>query len=228
MRELASNGKARRSPALNARYFSYKRPRTPANHRAKFRSITTRRACATLRRTQRRLRLSGLAARRCGRHTARMMKLPTLCLAVALLAAAPLSAQEKSAAPTTPSTPAPAAAPQLPPNMTVYYFCLLTKGPKSGTGTADERRTAQAAHMANIQRLADSGRLLVAGPFMDGGDWRGIFIFKAASLAEAQALVATDPLIQDGRLKAEIHPWLTMKGNIRDPEFAAAPAQQTP
>lgn len=146
------------------------------------------------------------------------MKPTTLVLALALAVAAPLFAQEKAPAPT----------PALPPNMTVYYFCLLTKGPKSGTGTPEERRTAQAAHMANIQRLADTGKLLVAGPFMDGGDWRGIFIFKCASLEEAQALVATDPLIQDGRLKAEIHPWLTMKGNLRDPEFAAAPTKQTP
>lgn len=146
------------------------------------------------------------------------MKPTTLVLALALAVAAPSFAQEKAPAPT----------PALPPNMTVYYFCLLTKGPKSGTGTPEERRTAQAAHMANIQRLADTGKLLVAGPFMDGGDWRGIFIFKCASLEEAQALVATDPLIQDGRLKAEIHPWLTMKGNLRDPEFAAAPTKQTP
>jgi uncharacterized protein YciI len=146
------------------------------------------------------------------------MKPTTLVLALALAVAAPLSAQEKPAAP----------APALPPNMTVYYFCLLTKGPKSGTGTPEERRAAQAAHMANIQRLADTGKLLVAGPFMDGGDWRGIFIFKCSSLEEAQALVASDPLIQDGRLKAEIHPWLTMKGNLRDPEFPTPPPAQTP
>ncbi len=146
------------------------------------------------------------------------MKPTTLVLALALAVAAPLFAQEKPAAP----------APALPPNMTVYYFCLLTKGPKSGTGTPEERRTAQAAHMANIQRLADTGKLLVAGPFMDGGDWRGIFIFKCGSLEEAQALVASDPLIQDGRLKAEIHPWLTMKGNLRDPEFPTPPPTQTP
>lgn len=152
------------------------------------------------------------------------MKFPTFVRLALVLLVSPLFAEEK---PATPSAAAPAA-PQLPPNMTTYYFCLLTRGPNAGTGTREERQQAQAAHMANIQRLADSGKLLVAGPFMDGGDWRGIFIFKCASLEEAQALVASDPLIKDGRLKAEIHPWLTMKGNIRDPEFPAAPAQQTP
>lgn len=149
------------------------------------------------------------------------MKFPAVArLALLLALASLLDAQEKSA-------PAPAA-PALPPNMTVYYFCLLTRGPNSGTGTREERQQAQAAHMANIQRLATAGKILVAGPFMDGGDWRGIFIFKCANLDEAQALVASDPLIKDGRLKAEIHPWLTMKGNIRDPEFPTPPDQQTP
>lgn len=109
------------------------------------------------------------------------------------------------------------------PNMTTYYFGLITRGPKSGTGTAEEREKIQAAHMANINRLAAAGKLLVAGPFMDNGDWRGIFIFKCATLEEAKALAATDPAVQAGRLVVEVHPWLTMKGNIRDPEFPTPP-----
>lgn len=118
-----------------------------------------------------------------------------------------------------PSAPAPA----LPPNMTTYYFGLLTRGPKAGIIPKEELPAIQAGHMANINRLTKEGKLLIAGPFLDDGDWRGIFIFKCASLEEARALAATDPAIQAGRLKIEIRPWLTMKGNIRDPEFPAAP-----
>lgn len=118
------------------------------------------------------------------------------------------------------AAPTPAALPQRP--MTTYYFGLLTRGPKSGTGPKEEREKIQAAHMANITRLAVAGKLLVAGPFLDDGNWRGVFIFKCASLEEAQALAASDPAVQAGRLAVEIHPWLTMQGNIRDPEFSAA------
>lgn len=146
------------------------------------------------------------------------MKLTPLFLAATLALAPVLSAQEKSAAP----------APAFPPHMTTYYFCLLTRGPNAGKGTKEELASGQAAHMANIQRLADTGKLLIAGPIIDRGDWRGIFIFKCASLEEAKALVASDPLVKDQRLIAEIHPWLTMKGNIRDPEFPTPPPQQTP
>src|SRR5262245_40900546 len=119
--------------------------------------------------------------------------------------------------------PAPApAAPKF--EMTTYYFGMLTRGPNAGTGTPEEREKIQAAHLANIKRLHDAGKILVAGPFADNGEWRGIFIYKCASLEEAQALAATDPAVAAGRLKIEIHPWMTAKGYIRDPEFPMAAA----
>jgi hypothetical protein len=49
--------------------------------------------------------------------------------------------------------------------------------------------------MANINRLAETGKLVLAGPFVDGGDRRGVFIFKVDSLGEAQALTDTDPAV---------------------------------
>jgi uncharacterized protein YciI len=124
--------------------------------------------------------------------------------------------------------PPPPAAPALPPDMTVYYFCLLTRGPEAAAIPSERAAELQRGHMDNIRRLADAGKLLVAGPFMDRGDWRGVFILKCASLDEAKALVATDPAVQAGRLVADVRPWLTMKGNIRDPEFPAPPAGLTP
>ena len=49
------------------------------------------------------------------------------------------------------------------------------------------------------------GKLALAGPF-DGVDgWRGLFIFAVADIAEAQALVATDPVIIKGEMVAEYH-----------------------
>ena len=62
----------------------------------------------------------------------------------------------------------------------------------------------------------------MAGPFTDAGDWRGLYIFKCASLSEARTLVNADPEVLAGRLRFEIHAWLTAKGSIRDPAFPAA------
>lgn len=147
------------------------------------------------------------------------MKSPRLLVCCAVLFILPATRAAE------PAKPAPAE-PKF--EMTTYYFGLITRGPNAGTGTQEEREKIQAAHLANIKRLHDAGKLLVAGPFADSGDWRGIFIYKCASLEEAQSLAATDPAVAAGRLKVEIHPWMTAKGYIRDPEFPMAPAAIAP
>ena len=154
-------------------------------------------------------------------------KTPRMKIRLALALFATVGVLRAQPAPT-PAPAAPAKSFELPPNMTIYFFGLITKGPKAGTGTAEEREKLQAAHMANISRLAAAGKLLVAGPFMDGGDWRGIFIYKCATIEEAKELAASDPTVQAGRLVVEIHPWMTMKGTIHDPEFPVPPATITP
>ena len=61
--------------------------------------------------------------------------------------------------------------------------------------------------MKNIGRLADEGKLVLAGPFMDDQDWRGIYIFDVKTVEEAQKLVETDPAIKAGVFEVELHPW---------------------
>jgi uncharacterized protein YciI len=62
-------------------------------------------------------------------------------------------------------------------------------------------------HLKNIGRLAREGKLVVAGPFLDGGNLAGIFIFNVRTVEEARALVATDPAVQAGVFEMEMHPW---------------------
>ena len=78
--------------------------------------------------------------------------------------------------------------------MTTYYLVLLRKGPAWGTGTKEESERIGSGHMANIKRLATEGKLILAGPFSDDGDLRGMFIFGTASIEETKALCDTDPL----------------------------------
>ena len=104
-------------------------------------------------------------------------------------------------------------------DLTTYYVCLLTKGSFAGVGVTEERVKTQAAQNAYINELAAKGKLLVAGPFVDNSEWKGIYIFKCDNLAEAQSLALGDPEIRASRLKFEIHPWTTAKGSIRDPAF---------
>lgn len=91
--------------------------------------------------------------------------------------------------------------------MKKYVFCLL----KSGTNTTvskEESKKLFEGHMANINKLAQEGKLVVAGPFMKNDrNYRGIYIFNVATVEEAQALVATDPAIKANLLEAELTPW---------------------
>jgi uncharacterized protein YciI len=108
--------------------------------------------------------------------------------------------------------------------MTTYYVGFLLRGPKWTSERTPETDRIQAAHLANIQKLAQEGKLLLAGPFTDDGDLRGMFVFRVGSLDEAKALAGTDPAVQAGRLKIELHPWYSAKGIHVDPPSAGAKA----
>lgn len=99
--------------------------------------------------------------------------------------------------------------------MKQYYFVMLTKGEKrkeiSDTALIND---LQKRHLANIDSLANEGKILVAGPFGDDGNWRGIFIFDADTQEEVEAYLNTDPMINAGWLGYEVHPWWTAKNEV--------------
>lgn len=99
--------------------------------------------------------------------------------------------------------------------MKQYFFVMLTRGARRHeiTDTAIINKI-QAGHMQNIERLAALGKILVAGPFGDDGNWRGIFIFDCPTKEEVEALLKTDPAVAAGRLGYEIHPWWTAKNAV--------------
>jgi uncharacterized protein YciI len=97
-------------------------------------------------------------------------------------------------------------------SMKTYFLGLIRKGPAWTPDDTPEVRALQEGHMANIRRLGAEGTLVLAGPFLDGGDLRGLFLFEAATLEEAKALCETDPAVKAGRLIVEVHPWLGPAG----------------
>ena len=90
--------------------------------------------------------------------------------------------------------------------MRQYVFAFLKAGPNRDQDSVTAANL-QRAHLDNIQKLADEGKLALAGPFMDDGDIRGIYIFAVTSLEEARKLTESDPAIIAGRLEMELHPW---------------------
>ncbi len=101
--------------------------------------------------------------------------------------------------------------------MTTYQVAFLVKGPAWVPGETEELKVLQKAHMEHIGKMAASGKLLVAGPFADGGDLRGMFIFRVETLEEARALAEQDPAVKAGRLKLEWHPWYAARNIVVTP-----------
>ncbi len=88
--------------------------------------------------------------------------------------------------------------------MRSYVLVVLKTGP-TRVPDGDRRKQMFEGHFANMQRLADEGKLVFAGP-LDGVDgWRGIFVFATEDIATAKSLVATDPVIENGEMVAEYH-----------------------
>jgi uncharacterized protein YciI len=90
-------------------------------------------------------------------------------------------------------------------------MAFLKVGPNRDLDSATSVQL-QRAHMDNIKRMSDDGSLVVAGPFLDDGDVRGIYIFNVATVEEAERLTNSDPAIQAGSLTMELHPWYGTAG----------------
>ena len=90
--------------------------------------------------------------------------------------------------------------------MRKYVMAFLKAGPNQDMDSTQAAQL-QRAHLDNIFRLADEGKLAVAGPFLDGGDLKGIYIFNVETIEEAKALTETDPAVKAGRFALELHPW---------------------
>jgi len=89
-----------------------------------------------------------------------------------------------------------------------FWFVMLSKGSNRTQDSATAVKI-QAGHLANIGRLYEEGKIKVAGPFGDKGNWSGLFIFDCETKEEVETLLKTDPAIESGRLAYEIRPWYT-------------------
>jgi uncharacterized protein YciI len=92
--------------------------------------------------------------------------------------------------------------------MRMYVLCILKTGPRDAAIAGKEREAIFAGHFANIKRLADEGKLAVAGPFgKNDKSYRGLYIFNAASVEEAEALVVLDPAVKAGVFVPDLTLW---------------------
>jgi uncharacterized protein YciI len=88
------------------------------------------------------------------------------------------------------------------------YVLVILKTGKGKAANKAEQDSLFSGHMANIDRLAAMGILVVAGPIQKNEkNYRGIFILNTATFEEANVLLATDPAVKAQLLEAELFGW---------------------
>jgi uncharacterized protein YciI len=100
--------------------------------------------------------------------------------------------------------------------MKTYIMVFLKAGPNRIKDSV-AREQLQNAHLKNIMRLAAEGKLIVAGPFLDDQEIKGIFIFNVGTIEEAKKLADTDPAVKTGSLIMELHPWYGSAALVETP-----------
>ncbi len=104
--------------------------------------------------------------------------------------------------------------------MSTVTFGFFVSGPNQEAASPDLLQNQQAEHIANFGRLAQEGRLLMAGPLADPERrLRGIIVLKGEkppqTSEEMKAVFGPDPFVQSGRLAFESVPWRTAEGRIK-------------
>ena len=99
------------------------------------------------------------------------------------------------------------------PALKAYWFVVLKTGP-SREHTAEQLQDIQRGHMAHMAAMAEAGKLLIAGPMGEPGEWRGLQIYDEMPREEVEALCAADPAVVAGRLVCDIRLWYSQPGGV--------------
>lgn len=91
----------------------------------------------------------------------------------------------------------------------------LIRRPAEAPEYSEEKlQELQAGHLKNIEAMAASGDLVIAGPIGEDGGLRGIFVFRTTDMDRLAEMVARDPSIKAGRLGVDLVPWRVPKGIV--------------
>jgi uncharacterized protein YciI len=102
----------------------------------------------------------------------------------------------------------------IPPDMTTVYMVFLKRGPTWTPEETEETEQLQKRHLAYLRQMRRAGKMIMSGPFTDGGQLRGVSVYRVETLEEARALAGADPAVLAGRLAVEVHPWFVSESDL--------------
>ena len=108
-------------------------------------------------------------------------------------------------------------------SMVRMQLVLLKAGPNAPREITPETRAAHRARTAEMLRAVAAGELATAGPVRDGGDLKGVLVYRADS-ATAHRRALEDPAVKAGELTVEMHPWFAAYGTMPGDTLRGGPA----
>jgi uncharacterized protein YciI len=88
------------------------------------------------------------------------------------------------------------------------YILVILKTGQNKLEAGPERENLFKGHFANINKMADSGKLVIAGPLEENDKaYRGIFILNVKTIDEAKELLKDDPTIKEKIFDVELYEW---------------------
>ena len=90
-----------------------------------------------------------------------------------------------------------------------HVFVFLNSKPDKEEITTEEEEALQKAHLENIGKLVEEGKMIVAGPFDGGG---GIFVLTTGQVSVARAWLESDPAVKANRWDIDLYPIIYLQG----------------
>ena len=89
--------------------------------------------------------------------------------------------------------------------MPTFIYVLRAEGRNLIDETTPEEEARLGEHFDYLERALEDGKLILAGPCLDGEF--GVVLFRAATDDEASEFVQSDPAVRRGLMTAELHPF---------------------
>ena len=83
--------------------------------------------------------------------------------------------------------------------------------PKADADSPQRKRNHE-EHIAYINAMTASGKMVLYGPILDAGDLRGMYVFAASSIEQAREWANQEPSVKIGMIEMRVYPWLGPAG----------------
>ncbi|MBA2305084.1 MAG: hypothetical protein H0W08_20985 [Acidobacteria bacterium] len=95
------------------------------------------------------------------------------------------------------------------------FFGFLVTGATTVAVTPEEQKLLMRGHLDYMGGQSTIGKLVMAGPLVDGGRRRGLIAYRVPTMLEAIERASADPMIKAGRMAPELYEWTIAKGNLK-------------